>query len=251
VKWPVTPCGPLLTLAVATAPSALAEVVIEDQSRRLDVSVEVWTHDNQIDEDVPVYQESGTASYFRAGPFSRSLDARDSFRSHGTASQESNITPSAFSAQGRVSVYSSSDVADSAGMGSSSLNVTFRADAPQQYLLRYDEAEAGNAVGEGMRWDLLLLRLNEGADSSIIFQTANPFHGGSSTETPDPLSGVILPGRYQFVFDTSQETDVGSTWVYSFDFGLAAVPEPRMTGVALVGPGIMLRRRRHRVCSNA
>jgi len=246
MKLPVTPWVSLLAL-LATASSALADVVIEDQSRRLDVCVEVWTHDNQVDEDVPIYQESGTASYFRAGPFSRSLDARDQFRSHGSASQDSNITPSGFSAQGRVSVYSSSDVADSAGMGSSALNVTFRTDAPQQYLLHYDEAEAGNAIGEGMQWELLLARQNDGGDSTIIFQTTNPFHGGSSTETPDPLSGVIPPGRYQFAFRTAQETDVGSTWVYSVDFSLAAVPEPGMMGLALVGAGLALLRR-HRVC---
>jgi len=48
MKLPVTPWVSLLAL-LATASSALADVVIEDQSRRLDVSVEVWTHDNQVD----------------------------------------------------------------------------------------------------------------------------------------------------------------------------------------------------------
>jgi hypothetical protein len=245
---PFPTCISLLALLAATAPSASAEVVIEDQVRRLDVSVEVWTHDNQIDEDVPVYQDSDTASYLEAGPFSRSLNVTDGRRSHGSASQDSTITPSGFSAQGRVSVYSASDVAASAGMGSSALNVTFRADAPQRYLLRYDEAEAGTAVGEGMRWDLRLVRLDDRAETTV-FQTVNPFHGGSSQDAPDPLSGVIEAGRYQFIFNTAQETDVGSTWVYSFEFDLATVPEPGMAGLTLVGAGLTLLRRRHRICS--
>lgn len=234
---------PYLPIAVALAASPVhAQVVIEGQNRRVDAHVEVWRHDLWLDEYVLDYEDDASASAPDAGPFERSLTA-EYFESHGHASQFSTVAPDRLRATGGVSVYSGTDVHTSAGMGRSLYEVTFRAEEPQQYLLTYDRASQ-KAHGDRMWWDLRLVRLDD-EDPTVV--EIPPFlRDPFDDPLPDPVTGVLPPGRYRFSFMAGQESDHGSEWDYVVQLDLAAVPEPSSAASAVAAAGLIVLRRRHR-----
>ncbi len=239
-------------LALAAA-SAGAQVAIEQQTRQVDVSVEVWGRDGEF--EVLRNQQEDSASAPDFAPFSKALDVsydarpQNSGTSHGHASQTSTISPTRLEGRGSISVYAENDIAGSSGMGRSTYNVTFRADTPQQYLLTYDFNESSTAYGDGLGSSLRVVRLDDGGGSTTVVQAAEL--DPRLENTPAPLSGVLPAGRYRFEFLTGQDSDIGSSYNYAFQFDLAAVPEPAGAGLALVAAGLALLLRRHRVCSNA
>jgi hypothetical protein len=242
----------LVILSVAAAAPAGAQVSLEQQERTLDVAVEVWRSNGE--EPVIENQQSDSAAAPDFGPFSKALDVsydqsvNNSGTSHGYASQTSTISPTHFEGTGGISVYAETDYAGSSGMGSSTYNVTFRADTPQQYLLNYDFNESPTAYGDSLGSNLRVVRLDAAGGSTTVVEAADL--DPRRAETPAPLSGVLPAGRYRFEFSTGQDSDIGSSYNYAFQFDLAAVPEPAGAGLALVGAGLALLRRRHRVCSN-
>jgi hypothetical protein len=241
----------LAVLFVAAAAPAGAQVTLEQQERTLNVAVEVWRSNGE--DAVIENQQSDSAAATDFGAFSRGLGVSydqsptNSGTSHGSASQTSTISPTHFEGSGGISVYAETDYAGSSGMGRSTYNVTFRADAPQQYLLAYDFSESPTAYGDSLGSNLRVVRLDDTGGSTTVVQATEL--DPRLENTPAPLSGVLPAGRYRFEFSTGQDSDIGSSYNYAFQFNLAAVPEPAGGGLALIGAGLALLRRRHRLCS--
>jgi len=233
----------------AGARRAGADVVVESQNRSIEAAVREWHHDYTLDEDVEVFSQQDTAQAPNAGPFDRDLTVQY-VQSYGHASQTSTIAPDRFQGSGSIGVYSETDVGGSYGSGDSAYRVTFRAEAPQRYVLAWDRVADPAVRSDGEHRILQISRLDEDGGSTTVVrvpgEVRSPFAG--NPPLPQPLTGILSEGRYEFLFDDGQTSDGGSDWKYSFQLDLTTVPEPAVFASlpALLLP--LLHRRRHPVC---